>query len=320
MAMIDLPLNELKQYQGINPRPADLDNYWNSALQELQAVEPNVELVPGDFTTNFADCFDLYFTGVRGARIHAKYLRPKKLHEKKCPALLHFHGYGGNSGDWYDKLPFVATGFVVAALDCRGQGGLSQDVGGVTGCTDTGHIIRGLDDKAENLLYHHIFLDTVQLASIVMAQDHVDPDRLGAMGGSQGGGLALACAALEPRVKRTAATFPFLCDYKRAWHLDMDNSAYIELRNFFRQFDPLHEREEEIFTRLGYIDIQHLVHRIKGQVLMAATLRDMVCPPSTQFAAFNKISCAKQLLLYEDHGHEYIPYLSDRIFEFITQI
>ena len=33
-------------------------------------------------------------------------------------------------GDWQNKLSFVA-GFSVAALDCRGQGGLSEDIGGV---------------------------------------------------------------------------------------------------------------------------------------------------------------------------------------------
>ena len=32
---------------------------------------------------------------------------------------------------------------MVAAMDCRGQGGLSEDVGGVKGTTVNGHIIRG---------------------------------------------------------------------------------------------------------------------------------------------------------------------------------
>ena len=29
--------------------------------------------------------------------------------------------YSGNSGDWSDKLAYAASGFSVAALDCRGQ-------------------------------------------------------------------------------------------------------------------------------------------------------------------------------------------------------
>jgi cephalosporin-C deacetylase len=57
-----------------------------------------------------------------------------------------FHGYSGSSGDWQDKLALVSQGYSVAALDVRGQSGLSQDVGGTTGKTFSGHFIRGLDD------------------------------------------------------------------------------------------------------------------------------------------------------------------------------
>src|SRR5206468_10960218 len=83
-------------------------------------------------------------------------------------------------------------------------------------------------------------------------------NRVGATGGSQGGGLTLACAALEPRIKRAAPVYPFLCDYQRVWEMDLAVGAYEELKQYFRLFDPLHEREKEIFTRLGYIDNQHL--------------------------------------------------------------
>lgn len=54
---------------------------------------------------------------------------PKHL-QGLAPAVVNFHGYTGNSGNWFDKLPFAAAGYVVAALDCRGQGGLSEDTGG----------------------------------------------------------------------------------------------------------------------------------------------------------------------------------------------
>ena len=47
-----------------------------------------------------------------------------------------FHGYTGDSGDWAEKLNYVGEGFPFN-VDCRGQGGLSEDVGGVTGNTQT---------------------------------------------------------------------------------------------------------------------------------------------------------------------------------------
>ncbi|NLM75879.1 MAG: acetylxylan esterase [Clostridiaceae bacterium] len=316
MPMIDMPLEELRNYMGSSPCPSDIDEFWDRAIREMKAVEPQVELVKSEFQTPFAECYYLYFTGVRGARIHAKYLRPKNAKEPH-PAILEFHGYSGNSGDWFSKLPYVANGYSVASMDVRGQGGRSEDVGGVTGNTLHGHIIRGLDDGPENLLFRHIYLDAAQLANIVMSMPEVDENRVGAMGGSQGGALTLACASLEPRIKRLAPVYPFLCDFKRVWDMDLAKDAYQELHDYFRRFDPLHKREDEIWMTLGYIDLQNIVKRIKGEVLMAVGLMDTICPPSTQFATYNKITAPKEMAIYPDFGHEHLPEFQDMTFQFM---
>ncbi|MBN1555062.1 MAG: acetylxylan esterase [Phycisphaerae bacterium] len=316
MPLIDMPLEQLKTYQGRNPRPADFDEFWDKGLAEMRAMDSQVEIIPSGFETPFAVCGDLYFTGVGGARVHARLIQPVDA-PGPHPAVVIFHGYSGSCGDWIDKLPYAAMGYTVAALDCRGQGGLSEDVGGVVGNTLNGHIIRGLDGPAEKMLFRRIYLDTAQLARIVMDMPDVDETRVGAFGGSQGGGLTLACAALEPRIKRAAPVFPFLCDYRRVWEMDLAKHAYEELRAYFRKFDPLHEREDEIFTKLGYIDAQHLAPRIRAEVYMAVGLMDDICPPSTQFAAYNKITSKKSLEIYPDFGHEELKGHSDRIFQFL---
>lgn len=318
MPLIDKPLEQLHHYQGTNPRPADFDAFWDKGLAEMRAVDAKMELVPASFQTSFADCFDLYFTGVGGARVHAKLIRPKKA-AAPHPAMVQFHGYTGNSGGWLDKLAYAAAGFTVASLDCRGQGGLSEDKGGVIGTTFRGHIIRGLDGAPEKMLFRQIFLDCAQLAGLVMGMPEVDATRVAAMGGSQGGALTLACAALEPRIYRAAPLYPFLCDYRRVWEMDLAKDAYEEIRTYFRQFDPMHEREEEIFTKLGYIDIQHLAPRIKAETVMAVGLMDTVCPPSTQFAVYNKITSRKSLRVYPDFAHEGLPGNDDSIFQFLTR-
>ena len=147
----------------------------------------------------------------------------------------------------------------------------------------------------------------------------VDSERLGATGGSQGGGLALACSGLAP-IKRTAIEFPFLTDYKRVWEMDLAKDAYQELQTYFRHHDPLHQREGELFTKLGYIDVQHLAPRIEAEVLMAVGLMDTVCPPSTQFAAYNKIPSPKSLAIYPDFGHEGLPGFADTALLFMNEL
>lgn len=313
----DLPLDQLKSYTGRNPKPVDFDAFWDAQLAAMRSQAASVELVKADFQAPYADCHDLYFTGVGNARIHAKLLRPRG-HTKLQPAVLMFHGYSGDSGDWSDKLGYVAAGYTVAALDCRGQGGKSEDVGGVSGNTLNGHIIRGLDGAPDKMHFVRVFLDTAMLARVVMELPGIDHERVYATGGSQGGALTVACAALEPRIRRAAPVFPFLADYKRVWEMDLAKDAYNELREYFRHFDPTHSREQETFTKLGYVDIQHLASRIKADVLMTTSLMDTICPPSTQFAVYNRIRSHKEMVLYPDFGHEHLPGSSDRIFTFLT--
>ncbi len=235
--------------------------------------------------------------------------------------MLEFHGYSANSGDWCHKLKFPGIGFAIASLDCRGQGGESEDLASRTGNTFKGHIIRGLADDPDKLAFRDIFLDTAQLAKIIASFDEVDADRIGAYGGSQGGALTLACAALAPDlIRRAVPVFPFLCDYQRVWEMDLSKNAYEELRSFFRWFDPRHEREREIFTKLGYIDCQHLAPRIRAEVLMGCGLMDEICPPSSQFAAYNKITSPKEVKIYPDFGHETLPGFDDMLFSFLAQL
>ena len=317
----DLSLEELNTYTGTNPKPADHAAYWDTALAEMQAVDPQIKIAPADFQAPFAKCSHLTFTGVGGERIYAKLLEPLEKPAEPRPAVIFFHGYSMNSGDWLDKLPYVAAGYTVAAMDCRGQGGLSQDLGGVTGNTLNGHIVRGLSDaldgRPEKLLFRQIFLDTAQLTKIVMQMPTVDETRVGITGGSQGGALVVACAALETRVKLAAPVFPFLSDYQRVWEMDLAKDAYGELVDWFRRFDPQHKNDDQVFEKLGYIDIQHLADRIQAQTKWFIGLSDMICPPSTQFAAYNKITAPKSIESFPDFGHENLPRHQDMIFEFM---
>ncbi len=319
MPILDMPLSELRTYEGTNPKPADFDEFWDRSLEEMRAIDPKAELVPSEFKTPYADCFDLYFTSTFDSRIHAKLIKPKKL-DGKCPAVLHFHGYHGKSASWLSYLPYAAAGYIVAGLDCRGQSGESTDGCIVSGNTLNGFITKGLLDEPEKMYYRNAFLDTAMLARIVADMPEVDDERMGAWGGSQGGGLTLACAALEPRIKKAAPCFPFLSDYKRTWEMDLDKDAYNDLRLFFREKDPRHEKEDYFFTKLGYADIQFLAPRIKGEVLMFSGLLDNICPPSTHFAVYNKIKSKKNVKIYPDFGHEGLPESDELTFNFLMSL
>lgn len=317
MPLVDKPLPELLTYQGTNPKPADHEAFWNASIAEMKALDPQVTLTPKTMSGDFFEAFELRFKGTRGGDVYAKYIRPKGA--KNVPCILQFHGYSMHSGDWMHKLNWVANGFAVAAMDCRGQGGESRDGGNYEGMTLRGHIVRGLDGPPEEMYFRNVYLDTALLAQIVASFDEVDGTRLGAMGGSQGGALTLACASLAP-IKKAAPVYPFLCDYQRVWEMDLAKDAYDELKYYFRMRDPRHEREREIFTKLGYIDLQHLAHHIQGEIKLFGGLMDTITPPSTYFAAYNKITSKKSHVIYPDYGHEGLPGADDLIWEFFSDL
>ncbi len=319
MPVVDMPLERLRTYQGRNPRPDDFDDFWDKSLADMHSIEPNAEFKAYEFSSKVADCFELRFKSTKNATIYAKFVRPKKI-DGKIPAVLHFHGLSGCSDTWKNMISYASQGYCVASMDCRGQGGFSEDVGGVAGTTFTTPFTRGIEGEPENMLYRDIFLDTAMLARIVMGLDYVDENRIGVFGGSQGGGLSVACAALVPEIKLCAPTFPYLSDYRRVWEMDLAKGAYEGLKYYFRNADPRHEREEEIFTKLGYIDIQFLAPRIRAKVMMATGLMDTTCPPSTQFAMYNKITSEKSVVIYPDFGHESLKGQDDKVFNFLAEL
>ena len=102
MPIVDKPISELKTYRGMNPKPLDFDNYWERGIDEMHALGTEYELRPAMFQMAGVRCDDLYFRGVHGARVYAKLLRPVGIVD--CPALVAFHGYSENSGDWWINL------------------------------------------------------------------------------------------------------------------------------------------------------------------------------------------------------------------------
>lgn len=318
MAHVDMTPEKLLEYEGISVKPDDFDTFWDDGIKKVKEKDAAVNFEKAEFSTPGAECFDMYYTSVDGARIYAKHLRPENI-SGKIPAIIFFHGAGDDSGAWSDKLKYVSAGYAVFAMDVRGQAGKSEDIGGVKGNTMAGHVMRGVEcSNPEKLFYTNVFLDAALLAEIVFSLDFINAENVCVYGGSQGGALSISCAALQPRIKKAGILYPYLSDFKRVWDLKLSQTAYADLFHYFKTRDPLHEREDEIFNLLGYIDIQNLAKRVKAEVLMATGLLDITCPPSTQFAMYNKLRCKKSVLFYPEYGHESINHAFDKIFMFLT--
>lgn len=318
--LYECQIEHLKNYKGLGEAPADYDEYWARAKKDLENVSLEYELVKSDFVTRSCEAYDLYFTGVGGARIHCQFLKPKNI-TGKIPAIAMFHGYWGNCGEWSGKLQYIAEGFCVLAMDVRGQGGTSIDNGIYKGNTQSGHIIRGLEsDSPDNLFYRNVFLDTAQCVRILQSMDFVDEKNVFATGASQGGALTIACASLVEDLKGAAAIYPFLCDFRGIYQNNFKCPSYEEITWYFRQRDPNHLREEFFFERLGYIDLKNRAKDVKCNVLWMTALMDNVCPPFSQMAAYNNITSEKQIVFFPEYQHEYLLNSGDIILKFFIEL
>ena len=309
-------IEQMSSYLGTTPKPDDFDPFWKKRMDEADQAPIKWEIAPSkipDYPQT--EYKELWFQGIRGERIFAEYLRP--VTKDPVPVLLQFHGYPGRCRSYLEQSSFTGMGIAVIAMDCPGQGGKSEDIGGYQGTTVSGHLIAGLDGPPEDMYYVRLYQDIRLLGRIVKQLPGLDLSRVYVNGASQGGGLGLICCALNPDlVKKASILYPFLCDFQKVWELGADEIAYEGLRYYTRWFDADGARTEQVFNKLGYIDVHNFADRIRCEVLFGTGLSDQVCPPETQAAVWNKLTCPKRRLLYPDYGHEEIQMFDDLLLDF----
>lgn len=309
-------VSQYQDYTGSTPRPHDFQEFWDQRAAEARALPLSFRVEPSEIPGNpFTRYYDVWLDGMNGARLHAKLVLPVRA--EPVPVVLQFHGYPGASRGWFEQSSFAGMGMAVLAMECPGQGGDSVYAGSPAGTTAADHIVMGLAGRPEGFYYTEVFQDTCLMVRLALAMEELDSGRIYVNGASQGGGLGLVCAALNPgHIRKCAVLYPFLADYRRAWELDRDEVVFTGLKYCTRWFDPAGEHLDEMFARLGYIDALHFADRIACPVLFGTGLSDELIPPSAQFAVYSKIKSPKRHLIYPDYGHEEIADFDDRIIGF----
>lgn len=308
----------LENYLGMDEVPSDFDTFWDNQLKMIQSCELKYTLNQTHFSKfENVEYYDLYFESFDGAKIYAKYIKPNTA--SKVPLMFYFHGYPGANRNWFEKSAFAALGYAVLAMDFRGQGGKSQDKGNVKGTTVAGHIVTGLDDDIENILYRKNILDMCMLVRIGKQLEGIDTTELVSNGGSQGGAFAISCAALNPDITKCITLYPFLSDFRKVYELDLDVIAYEGVRYYTRWFNQTGEKDDYVFKRLSYFDTKNFAHRVKAKTLFGASVIDTVCPIETQYSVYNRLNCEKKMIAYKKYEHENIPHFNEAMVQFLLE-
>lgn len=304
MAFFDLSYDQLVSYRPERVEPADFDAFWAATLAEARRFPLAPVFDPYNAYLRDVDVYDVTFNGYGGQPIKGWLLLPARR-AGKLPCVVEYIGYGGGRAFPLAWLGWSSAGFAHLVMDTRGQG--SNWSPGDTPDPEPqgssphypGFMTRGIQNPA-TYYYRRVFTDAVRAIETARAHPAIDPERIAVTGGSQGGGITLAAAGLDPTVKAAMPDVPFLCMYRRATQI-VNSFPYGEISAYLKAH---REQVETVFQTLAYFDGVNFAARATASVLFSVGLMDEICPPSTVYAAYNHWGGPKDIRVYEYNNHE----------------
>lgn len=304
MPFFDFPREQLDSYRPALTAPADFDAFWADTLAEARQHPLDAGFVRVDAALSRVDVYDVTFSGYGGQRIKGWYVRPAGA-SGPLPCVVEYIGYGGGRGLPHNWLMWASAGCAHLVMDTRGQGsawshGDTPDLPDGANPFYPGFMTQGILSR-ETYYYRRTMTDAARAVEAALSRADVDASRIAVTGGSQGGGLAIAAAALmTDQVQLCMPDVPFLCNFARAVGLT-DAMPYQEIAHYLK----IHRiYDERVFETLAYFDGMNFAPRITAECLFSTALMDTVCPPSTVFAAYNHVQASKQIRVYPFNQHE----------------
>lgn len=272
-------------------RAADFENFWMRAKRELAAVEPQFKLIHNDsLSTDKRDVYLVEMRSLDNVLIRGWYARPKAT--GRFPAILHVQGYSSSAEmSWGYKEDDMA----VFVLNIRGHGNSRDEVNPGF----PGYILHNLKDR-ERYIYRGAYMDCIRAVDFLCSREEVDSRYIVVEGGSQGGALSFATAALDnQRIKLCMPSVPFLSDFQDYFKIaNWPGNEFIAFEKKNHDFGW-----KRIYENMSYFDIKNLAPWVKCPVFMTIGLQDIVCPPHINFAAYNQLNVPKSYFVFPEAGH-----------------
>ncbi len=280
------------------PVPDDFDDYWTSVRGEAEAAPLEAAARPWDPGAARLAGVRLEEVALRGVDgvgvggiLHLPDMPDAAGGGRPRPALLHLAGYGGELILHQD---FTAAGFVVLDFSHRG---MRLGSAGFDRERPRPLLSRDVEDRGR-YVYRAIYQDCLLGLRLLRARPEVDPERVGVLGTSQGGGLTIGVAALGA-ARAAAADIPWLTHFARQLAEPVEG-PYNELKALLGERPDL---APAVRATLAYYDTTSFATRLRAPTFVSLGQADRTCPPDSVRALFDRLPGCKTLLEVPGLGH-----------------
>lgn len=137
-----------------------------------------------------------------------------------------------------------------------------------------------------------------------------DGKNIAVTGQSQGGMLSIVTAALDKRMKHLAPIYPGGCD----------NARYLVKKTILSpsSYRYMEAKPGEIET-ISYFDVVNFAKRITIPGFYSWGYNDVVCTPTSMYAAYNSITATKELHIYQETGHWTYPEEQEAVYNWLIK-
>ncbi|WP_127529499.1 acetylxylan esterase [Paenibacillus kobensis] len=298
MGYIDQVTKDLYQYLPPLTRQDDFDAFWAATLQQAQDVPLLPERTLIDYPSKHVRVYDISYNGMDETRIRGWLIVPAFADQTTYPCLIHYHGFTASRGEPSELMQWAMMGMAVLSVDCRDQGGATGNSAAYSHGFLANVASKGVHNKWE-YYYRYVYMDCLKAIDFACAQPEINPDQIIIEGGSQGGAIGMAVAALDDRPKLVMVDVP--SNSNLVCRIEGSHGAFGAVTEYLKRHP---EQTDLVMDNLSYFDTMNLADRITCPVLASVALKDETCPAQMYFATYNRITSDKEMVIYPFNGHE----------------
>ncbi len=298
MRYLDEKIKTLEAYLPPLTKRPDFDAFWAETRKIADAQPLMPTRVPFAYPSDHVAVYDITYCGFDDTVIHGWFIVPKFVKSGKLPCLIHYHGFGGSRGKPWQMMHWATQGLAVLSVDCRDQGGETGNRAAYSNGTIQHVYSRGVLDKSEH--YHRaLYMDALKAIDFALTCPEVDESRIIIEGGSQGGALVMAVAALDNRACVALPQVPSNTNIER--RVEGRHGSYASINDYLRRYP---DRVDQVYETLSYFDTMNMADKITCPVYASVGLSDPICPPECYYATYNRITAEKRIEVYPFNEHD----------------